>query len=79
MIYTDMTDEEYDALDEEQTRTTPKFGPSGSGWLEQREARLFGLDDIARTWLAVKAKTDNKSHAQIINEMVHEKIAVVSA
>jgi hypothetical protein len=79
MTYTDMTDEEYDALDEEQTRIIPKFGPPGSGWLEQREARLFGLDDITRTWLTVKAKADNKNPAQIINEIVHEKIAVASA
>jgi hypothetical protein len=36
MNYTDMTDEEYDALDEELTRTIPQFGPEGSGWLSQR-------------------------------------------
>jgi len=29
--YTDMTDEEYDALDEEMTRTVPKMGPDGTG------------------------------------------------
>jgi hypothetical protein len=39
MEYTDMTDEEYDALDEELTRTIPKLGPNGTGWLEQRELR----------------------------------------
>jgi hypothetical protein len=37
MTYTDMTDEEYDALDEEMTRNPPTFGPPGSGWLTQRE------------------------------------------
>jgi hypothetical protein len=79
MTYSDMTDEEYDALDEELTRTIPRFGPPGSGRLEQRETRLFGLDDITRTWLSVKAKADNKTPAQIINEMVHEKIAAASA
>jgi hypothetical protein len=78
MTYTDMTDEEYDALDEEQTRSTPKFGPPGSGWLNRREVRLFGLDDITQEWLIVKAKAVNKSPAQIINEIVHEKIALAS-
>jgi len=33
-------DEEYAALDEEPTRTVPKLGPNGTGWLEQRELRL---------------------------------------
>ena len=35
----DMTDEEYDALDEELTRVIPKLGPAGSDWLTQRELR----------------------------------------
>jgi hypothetical protein len=74
-----MTEEEAWALDELVTRTDITLGPNGSDWLSQREARLFGLDDITRTWLSVKAKAVNKSPAQIINEMVHEKIAVASA
>ena len=44
MEYTDMTDEEYDALDEELTRTVPKLGPNGTGWLEQRELRRKDMD-----------------------------------
>lgn len=39
--YNDMTDEEYDALDEELTRTIPKLGPSGTGFLSQREMRFL--------------------------------------
>jgi hypothetical protein len=74
-----MTEEEAWALDEFVTNNEITLGPNGSGWLSQREARLFGLDDITRTWLAVKAKADNKSPAQIINEIVHEKIAAASA
>jgi hypothetical protein len=35
-----MTDEEYDALDEELTRTVPKLGPNETGRLAQRELRL---------------------------------------
>jgi hypothetical protein len=74
-----MTEEEAWALDELVTRTDITLGPNGSDWLSQREVRLFGLDDITRTWLIVKAKAVNKSPAQIINEMVHEKIALASA
>ena len=29
----DMTEEEYDALDELWTKTTPKIGPNGTGFL----------------------------------------------
>jgi hypothetical protein len=36
MPYTDLTDEEYDALDEALTRTVPRFGPPGSDWLTRR-------------------------------------------
>jgi hypothetical protein len=36
MNYKDMTDEEYDALDEELTHTVPKLGPNGTGWISQR-------------------------------------------
>ena len=42
MPYTDLTDEEYDALDEELSHTVPKFGPPGSDWLVQRELRQLG-------------------------------------
>jgi hypothetical protein len=34
----DLTDEEYDRLDEKWTKTTPKVGPNGSGF--PRNARL---------------------------------------
>jgi hypothetical protein len=75
MTYTDMTDEEYNTLDEDQTRTIPKFGPNGSGWLNQREARIAGMNDEAAAWLCVKAESAHTSVGQIINELVREKIA----
>jgi hypothetical protein len=74
--YTDMTNEEYDALDEELTRTVPKIINHGSDWLSQREIRLLGLKNMTVTYLLTKAKADNKSPAQIIDELVYEKIAV---
>ncbi|MCL1992961.1 MAG: hypothetical protein FWG66_08445 [Spirochaetes bacterium] len=74
MIYTDMTDEEYDALDEELTRTIPKLGSNGTDWLAQREMRLLGLSTMSVNYLLTKAAADNKSPAQIIEEIVQEKI-----
>ena len=74
MNYTDMTDEEYDALDEELTRTVPKMGSEGSGWLSQREIRISGLSTMAVNYILTKAKADHKSPMQIIDELVQEKV-----
>jgi hypothetical protein len=78
MEYTDMTDEEYDALDEELTRTVPKLGPNGSGWLEQRELRLLGMSKMTVNYLMTKATADHKTPAQIIDEMVQEKVTATA-
>ena len=77
--YTDMTDEEYNALDEELTRTVPTLGPNGTGFLSRREMRLLGLTTATVNYLLTKAITDHKSPAQIIDELVSSAIAVETA
>jgi len=72
--YTDMTDEEYDALDEELTRTVPKLGPNGTGWLSQRAMRMLGFNNLTVNYLLTKAMADNKSPARLIEEMVRKEI-----
>ena len=72
----DLTEEEYDALDEYWTENTPKVGPNGTGFVSRREARLFGLDDLSADYLLTKAIADHKTPAQIINEMVRERLVV---
>jgi len=74
--YTDMTDEEYDALDEELTVNPPKIISNGSDWLSQREIRISGLNNMTVQYLLTKAKADNKSPVQIIDELVREKLAL---
>jgi len=73
--YTDMTDEEYDALDEELTRTVPKIVSNGNDWISQREMRFLGLNNITVNYLLAKAMANHKSPAQIIDELVSEKLA----
>jgi len=73
-----MTDEGYDALDEELTRTVPKLGPNGSGWLSQREIRISGLSTMTVNYLLTKAKADHKSPIQIIEELVTEKVTAAA-
>jgi len=75
MEYKDLTDEEYDALDEELTRTVPKLGPDETDWLRQRELRLMGLSNMTVNYIFTKATADHKTPAQIIDEMVKERIA----
>ena len=74
MNYTDMTDEEYDALDEELTRTVPEFDSNGIDWFTQRNIRLLGLKNMSIQYLLTKAKVSNKSPVQIIDELISEKI-----
>jgi hypothetical protein len=78
MEYADMTDEEYDALDEELTRTVPRLGPDGSGWLAQRKLRLMGMSKMTVNYLLTKAAAEHKTPAQIIDEMVQERIATAA-
>jgi hypothetical protein len=73
--YKDMTDEEYDALDEELTRSIPKLGPNGTGFLSQREMRFLGFTNLTVNYLLTKAAADRKSPAQIVDELVCKELA----
>ena len=76
--YKDMTDEEYEALDEELTSTVPKLGPNGTGFLSQREMRLLGFTNLTVNYLLSKAQANNKSPAQIIEELVCKEMAAAN-
>ncbi|MDR1129046.1 MAG: hypothetical protein LBL20_07020 [Treponema sp.] len=46
----DMTDEEYDALDERLTKTVPTLGPNGEGFLSGKGVQVVSLDgETAKT------------------------------
>jgi hypothetical protein len=72
---TDMTDEEYDALDEELTRTIPKLSSNSNDWLTQRELRLMGLNKLSTDYLLTKAMATRQTPAQVIDELIREKVA----
>jgi hypothetical protein len=57
----DLTEEEYDALDEQWTKNPPKPGPNGTGFFAMRKAAL----------------TDRKTPVDIIGEMAREQIVAV--
>jgi hypothetical protein len=73
---TDITEEEAEALDERWTKDTPHLKPNGTGFISRRNARLMGLDDLSIDYLMTKSEATKKSPAQIIGELIREKIAV---
>jgi hypothetical protein len=73
--YTDMTDEEYDALDEALTRNPPRIISNGSDWLSQREMFRLGMDNTTVTYLLSKAEANHKNLAQIIEDLVRKDMA----
>jgi len=69
-----MTEEEAFALDEKWTKTDPKLGPNGSGFLARRKtAHMITIDDLSADYLFSKAIADHKTPAEIISEMVQER------
>jgi hypothetical protein len=72
-----MTDEEADRLDEKWTKTPPKSGPNGTGFFTQRKAaaHTVTIDTFTADYLMTKAMSTHKTPAEIICEMVQEKIA----
>jgi hypothetical protein len=72
----DMTNEEYDALDEELTRTTPKVSGNGKGgFFMQHRDEIVILDRVSAAWLRAKADTTHHTPSELIGELVREKIA----
>ena len=78
-----MTEEEAWALSDHFTNNEYTLGPEGSGWLSQRELaanasstmRSLGFSNLTINYLVTKAAALHKSHAQIVEEMVREKLA----
>jgi len=72
----DMTEEEYDALDELWTKNPPLVSGDGkSGFFMQHKNEIVILDDVSATWLRLKSETTKKTTTEIIGEMVREQIA----
>jgi hypothetical protein len=71
-----MTDEEADALDEKWTKNPPKPGPNGTGFFTRRKAgaHTVTIDDLSADYLMTKAMATHKTPAEIIGEMVQERI-----
>jgi len=71
----DMNDEEYDALDERWTKTTPNVNFARPGVFARQRALLEVLDKVTADYIIAKAVANNQTPAQIIGKMVHQEIA----
>ena len=70
-----MTEEEAWALSDHFTNNEYTLGPDGSDWLSQREMRSFGFSNLTINYLTTKAAALHKTPAQIVEEMVRERLA----
>jgi hypothetical protein len=80
-----MTDEEAARLDEKWTKNPPRPGPNGTGYFTRckkeaadrgiAEAHTITIDSFTANYLSSKAIADHKTPADIIGEMVRERIA----
>ena len=72
----DMTDEEYDALDEYWTTHTPKMSGNGkSGFFAKHSGHVVFVDSLSADWLRIKAVANNTTPEAIIGELVRAEIA----
>ena len=73
-----MTEEEADYWDEYHTKNPPVPGPNGTGFFSQRRkaARSITIDDFCADWLVTRAIATQKTPAEVIGDLVREKIAV---
>ena len=66
-----MTEEEADALDELVTNNPPKVDPSKA----RHAIRMVALDDFAAEYLLSRSTATHKTPAEIISDLVREKLS----
>ena len=75
----DLTDAEYDALDDFYTKNPPKLSGDGkSGFFAKHAEKgntLIFVDDLSANWLRVKAEATNSTPEAIIRQLVGKEIA----
>jgi hypothetical protein len=76
----EMTDEEADYWDEFFTKNPPKVSGGGkSGFFVKHRGNIVILDDFSAAYLHARAEGAHKTPADIIGELVREKIAAAEA
>ena len=74
----ELTEEEYDALDEYYTKNPPKVDPlkKGTGFFSKKQAAYsITVDSFSANYLFTKAIATHKTPADVIGEMVQNELA----
>ena len=72
----DLTEEEYDALDEYYTKNPPKVSGDGkSGFFMKHKGHGIIINDVSAAYLRAHADAVHKTPSELVDEMVQEKIA----
>ena len=71
----DLTEEEYDALDELWTHNPPKVSGDGkNGFFMKHRGEIVLLDRVSAGWLRARAEADHITPTEVIGRLVREKI-----
>ena len=71
----DLTEEEYDVLEELWTKNPPNVTGSGKdGFFMKNKNEIVILDNVSAAWIRVKSEMTNKTATEIIGDLVREKI-----
>ena len=70
-----MTDEEYDALDELWTATTPEIDMSKDGFVTRKGFTMVSIDAVTATYLQARSAISHHTPEEIIGELVRKEMA----
>ena len=71
-----MTEEEYDALDERLTNTVPTLAHTGTGFFSRKGTQILCLDENTAKTLNAKAIASRKTPSEIIASMLQKELTV---
>ena len=75
----DMTEEEYDALDERLTKTVPTLSHIRTGFFSRKGSQAIMLDEDTAKILNAKAIATRQSPSEIIASMIQKELTVTHA
>jgi hypothetical protein len=72
----DLTEKEYDELDEFYTNNPPKINPAKKGGIFTRQRELLkALDDVSAEYIRTRAEATNRLPSQVVGELVCKELA----
>jgi hypothetical protein len=72
----DMTDEEYDALDERLTKTVPTLGHTGTGFFSRKSTQVVCLDEKTAQILNAKAIASRKTPSEVVASLLRKELTM---